>query len=167
MPDPTGPMTVNVTVTVTGGPYDFSASNPPVIDTVYSGTTTPAAVGGKSVIQRDGDINLTALDKNDGFTDETNIVFTLAGSVTDTNGQTHSPSWPRTFNQAVAVAANGGTPFQGEGVPEGWAATNASNGGVQVTDPDTDGQNYNYGLWVMLDGVSCPLDPSILNRTRG
>ncbi|MFN2099037.1 hypothetical protein [Altererythrobacter sp. MF3-039] len=159
-------MTVTVNVAVSGN-YDFSdPENPPTINASYSGSSTPPPNGNQKVVQTNGNVNLTALNKSSGtYSNRTDIEFTLSGEVLDQNGDSHSPLYPAVLNDAVTVVPVGTAPRRGAGVPAGWQTSSSASTAVTVIDPDTDGQNYSYCLYVVLDGVTCPVDPSIMNRT--
>lgn len=156
-------MTVNITVTVSGT-YDLTSNPPPTISASYTGTTTPAANGNQSVILANGNINLNALNKAGGdYSNETNISFTLAGSINDTQGNTYTPEFSADAGNNIRVVPVGTNP-PGNPIPAGWSRSANGSSTVGLTDPDIDGQNYNYTLFAIFGNVTCPIDPAIMNR---
>lgn len=156
MPD--NNMSATVTVTLSGT-YDLSTN--PQITAQYSGSTTPDSSG---VIGSDGTIDLTKMNKA-GYSNVTMITFNLAGSVIDSSdgNKTCTPSYPDKAKDAIVVELAGSDPQ--DGVPRTWGANRKSGTELTITDPDTDGETYNYTLYAKLNGHKCPVDPSIINRT--
>ena len=152
-------MSVDMTVTVSGT-YDLSTN--PQISAQYSGTTDPDSSG---VIESDGTIDLTKMDAN-GYSNVTTITYTLAGTVIDSNDDNKvcTPTYPDKAKDAIVVELAGSDPE--DGVPRTWGASRKSGSELSITDPDTDGETYNYTLYVKLNGHKCPIDPSIINRSN-
>lgn len=166
MPNDSNDMSIDVTVTVSGS-YDLSSNPPPTISAAYSGSTTPSPIAGQSVILPNGNINLNQLNKSSGnYSNATKIKFSLAGSVTSVSDPSGNPIYPEfpSDGDSVSIVPANMTPFRGSGVPTNWAQNKDDSTDVTITDPDTDGANYNYALYVVLNGVTCPIDPSIMNR---
>ena len=158
-------MSVDITVTVSGT-YDLSSNPPPTISASYSGSSTPSPKGGQSVILPNGNINLNALNKgnNNDYSNETNISFTLAGSITDTQGNTYTPQFSTDAGNNIHVVPAGTNPINPAPMPSGWSRTADGSRKVSIVDPDVDGQNYSYALFAQFGTVTCPIDPSIMNR---
>lgn len=156
-------MSVEVTVTVSGT-YDLSSN--PTITATYSGTSTPTPKANQSVVQSNGNINLNALNKgnNSDYSNETNISFTLAGSIMDTEGNTYTPQFSADAGNNIHVVPVGSNPSNPGPMPSGWTRTANGSHTTSIVDPDTDSRNYAYALFAQFGTVTCQLDPSIMNR---
>ena len=153
-------MSVDVTVTVSGS-YDLSSNPPPTITAQYSAQSDPQTNG---VVGSNGLIDLTKMTPPQGYTTETKISFKLAGDVTDTSDKNKkcNPKFPSSGDKSISVSLQEGNGR--DGVPEGWDKNRNSDTKITITDPDADGATYDYTLFVELNGHTCPVDPSIINR---
>ncbi|WP_265562245.1 hypothetical protein [Sphingomicrobium arenosum] len=150
-------MEVDVTVTFSGS-ASLDPDNPPTLSPTYSSST--------GVVDSDGNIDLTQLLQSSDQKNETKISFTLAGEIANTfndDGKSYKPKWPSSGSDAISVSQR--EQAGGLDVPDGWDKNRNSDTKLTLTDPDDDGSTYDYTLYVKFDGVRCPVDPSIINRS--
>ncbi|WP_037501280.1 hypothetical protein [Sphingomonas jaspsi] len=149
-------MTLAVNVALTGsidsnGTLTFSNVN------YTQGTTIPAST---SVVDANGDIDLTQMKKTHGYSDDTTITFNLSGTITDSNGNNVAFSYPEPASSAITIS-NGGN-------DSGFSAQFGGNVCILiVNDLDKDAKHHDYALNIYADygqGISQPIDPAIINR---
>ncbi|MBB1059840.1 hypothetical protein [Marilutibacter spongiae] len=156
-------MTLGINVTVSGSVDangNFTASA-----TYSQGASNPAS---SNVVQSDGSVNLgnMAFSGSD-YNRQTDITFTLGGTVTNAAGTSLPFSFPTDPASAITITGR-----DGNGVDGMTAVAGSSVQSVVLDDEDKRNRSYNYCLTIWArtdspnpgDGVSCTLDPVIVNR---
>lgn len=156
-------MTLGISVVVTGnidqgGNFTATAS----YGQTGSNPDSPGVVG------TSGDIDLNNMAFNgQQYNKQTDITFTLSGTVTSANGQNLPFSFPVNPADAISITAVGGGSVDGMTPCAGADAMS-----LLLDDEDKNGKSYRYclNIWALTnspnpgDGVGCQLDPQIVNR---
>ncbi len=131
---------------------DFQNGTTPILKT-YSGSSSP---GGSNVVQSDGSIDLTKVNKGSDDSQIAVISFVLDS----VNNPTKTPCW----FAGIAFTDSSRKPYSGS---ELTAAVTSNQ--IVILDLDLDGSTYGYCLTVYYGNISSPstlaLDPPLVNRT--